>query len=317
MNIGIIKQLLNEGYLEKQQSKILTDIYSDKFYSLYYEHKAILLIGVFSLTTGMGMWLYENIGSLSHNLILLTISILTLLCFGYVTKNRRPFKKERVISEGQIYDYTLFLGCLLFLTLEGYVEYRYGLFTDRWDVSALIPTILFFFLAYQHDHRGVLSMAIVGLTAWVGIKLSPKEIFGEFFKNTDLIAIGSVYSILLMLFGFVLNKIKFKSHFTFNYLILGCHIFCLSVLHGLFRFDNDMLFFIMLMAACLGFFYYAKLNQSFVFTLFASIYGYIGVSYLVLKDVESAKLVFLYFTLTGGFMVYFLFNYKKFFSLVR
>ncbi len=318
MSKEIVNQLHKDGFISADQDHLLTDIYSKKIYSLYYEHKAFLFIGITMLATGLGLWIYENIGSLGHQVILLSIAGLTTACFWYATKKKAGFQAAKVQTPGLFYDNILMLGCLLFLTLEGYIQHQYTIFEVRWDIFALIPTILFFFLAYYHDHQGVLSLAITGLTSWVGINATPKAfLVGELFAELDLVALGISYSVLLMAAAMLLSKIGLKRHFTFNYLNFGCNILCISILRALFTYNSDWLYFLFLLAVCASFFFYARKSGSFVFLLYASGYGYIGLSYLILKNINNPIPVLLYFTISGGLMVYLLFKSRKVFAKSR
>ena len=318
MSQQIANQLHKDGFINKKHHQLLTAIYSKKVYSLYYEHKSILLVGVISLATGLGLLIYKNGGSIGHQVILGSITALTFTCFWYVTKKREPLRSDKVQTPGLFYDYVLLLGCLLFLTLESYLEFQYSIFQERWDIWALIPALMFFYLAYVHDHQGVLTMAITGLTSWVGINATPKAVLaGELFADLDFVVTGIFYSLFLTVFALILNKVGLKRHFTFTYLNFGANLLSISILYGLFNKSQDWLYFLLLLFACVSFFYYARKQTSFVFLLYSSLYGYTGLSYLILKNIhQDSTVVFLYFTISAGLMVLFLFNYKKIFKLI-
>ena len=177
---------------------------------------------------------------------------------------------------------------------------------------------MFFYLAYVHDHQGVLSMAITGLTSWVGINATPKAVLaGELFADLDFVVTGIFYSLFLTVFALILNKVGLKRHFTFTYLNWGANLLSISILYGLFNKAPNWLYFSLLVFVCAFFFYYARKQASFVFLLYSILYGYIGLSYLILKNIHDYTFVFLYFTISGGLMVLFLFNYKKIFKLIR
>ncbi len=319
MSQQIANQLHKDGFIDKKHHRLLTAIYSKRVYSLYYEHKSVLLVGVISLATGLGLWIYENVGSIGHQVILGSITALTFACFWYVTKKKVPFRPDRVHTPGLFYDSILLLACLLFLTLEGYLEFQYSIFQERWDIWALIPALMFFFLAYVHDHQGVLSMAITALTSWVGINATPKAFLaGELFADLDFFITGICYSLLLLVFALILNKAGLKRHFTFNYLNFGANLLSMSILYGLFNKSPNWLYFLLLLFACVSFFYYARKQASFVFLLYAALYGYTGLSYLILKNIQQGyTFVFLYFIISAGLMVLLLLNYKTIFKLVR
>jgi len=59
---------------------------------------------------------------------------------------------------------------------------------------------------------------------------------------------------------------------------------------------------------------YARREQSFFFLLLSSVYGYIGVTYMLGQFIEEPLAWMLYFLISCGGVIYFLFNYKRFLS---
>ncbi len=79
----------------------------------------------------------------------------------------------------------------------------------------------------------------------------------------------------------------------------------------------DFFYLLLLLATCVVLFRYARTHDSFIFLLYSVIYGYIGISYTILKDVQSEEAGFLYFAITGAIMVFSLINFKKVLSIGR
>src|SRR5260221_9641659 len=71
-----------------------------------------------------------------------------------------------------MFDYVLYLGCVVFAIELGYLETRFTLLGDAWDAYVLLSAVVFFIAAYRFDNRFVLSLALSTLAAWFGIKLN-------------------------------------------------------------------------------------------------------------------------------------------------
>jgi hypothetical protein len=207
------------------------------------------------------------------------------------------------------------LGCLTFLIVEGYLQYQYTFFGTRYGLATLIPTLLFFPIAYYFDHRGALSLAIVALGSWLGVTITPLEMLNNnYFNSESLVYTGALLGILLSLMGYVSDIKDIKKHFAFTYLNFGSHLFFIAALTGLFNF-NQLLFTALIIGGLAFFIYYARKTSSFYFLLISVIYAYIAATYLIIKalnivDVDPS-VYFLYFIFSCALMLTFIFNYKK------
>jgi hypothetical protein len=317
MNIDTLKTLLQQQHITNRQFTVLERIYSKRVFSLYYELKAILSLGVLLFATGVGVLIYLNIDTISNGVVILLLSTLMSICFWFVFGVKHPYSNEEVPSPGLPYDYALFLGCLLFTSVVGYVQYQYGVFGDRWELSALIPALIFFPVAYMFDHRGVLSLAITGLASWLGLTVSPIAIFKEgIIEEHDLIISGLVLGVVLISAGALLNYRGVKRHFTFTFFLFGSQFMFIPCLAALFNFENTWLYFLLLVALTVAGMLYAKREQSFFFVLMSAVYGYIGVTYLIGEKffAMDPTLWLWYFIISGGLMMYGLFHYKRMFA---
>jgi hypothetical protein len=295
---------------------------SEKLFSLHWEIKTILYLGVLLLSTGAGLIIYQNIDSISHGAILAALGILCTACFFYCFRKRQSFSNLYSESPGLLFDYLLLLGCLLFLSFESYFQYQYNVFGNKYGLAAIIPSFVFFFLAYRFDHKGVLSMGITGLAAWMGISVTPLEILhGDTdFSEMTMVWTGLAFGIGVCAAAFLLEKYNIKKHFTFTYLNFVTHVLFIAALAGLFMSDYLMAVFITLLALfSIAFFMYGKRERSFYFILISVIYGYIGLTYLFFLglskmnslDMGIVYLGIIYLISSCGFIIYFFFNYKR------
>ena len=85
-------------------------------FSVHWEVKTLLYLGVLLLTTGLGILIYENIDTIGHKVVLALIALICTGCFVYCFKTTLPFSSGKVKSPNTSFDYILLLGSISFLT---------------------------------------------------------------------------------------------------------------------------------------------------------------------------------------------------------
>lgn len=304
--------LLTLGLLTEAQHSALSDIYLKRIFSLFYELRTILFLGVLLFTTGAAILVYKNVETIGHQVIIALLALLMAGCSWYVKKNQLPYSNAEVPSPGTLYDYTLLLGSILFAIIIGYLQFQYSIFGERWGLGALIPAVAYFPLAYRYDHRGVLSLGIAGLASWLGLTVSPVAMLKEgLFSEAALVNWGLFFGAAMMAVGLALERRNIKTHFTFAYMGFGFLVFGMACLGGLFSLDQDILFFLLTMALCAVGIYYTRKEQSFFFLLMSTLFGYVALTYLLSQSVRHFEFWQLYFIFSCGVVVSGLFNYKK------
>src|SRR6185312_13904089 len=116
-------------------------------FSVHWEVKTLLYLGVLLLTTGLGILIYENIDTIGHKVVLALIALICTGCFVYCFKMVLPFSSEKVKSPNTWFDYILLLGSLSLLTFIGYLQYEYKVFGTNYNLATLIPMLMLFFTA--------------------------------------------------------------------------------------------------------------------------------------------------------------------------
>ncbi len=218
MNVkNILEKLQAENLLLPEESKLLTHRYDTKLFSVHWELKIILYLGVMLLSTGLGILIYLNIDTIGHTAIVTAIALACIACFVYCFRIVKPFTWKESVSEHPFADYILLLGCLLFLTFEGYLQLQYSLFGERYGIATLIPSVLFFLVAYRFDHKGILSMAITGLGGWLGLTVTPLDFWDQDFGSDRLIFTGILFGAILTGLSYLITAKDWKKHFSFSY----------------------------------------------------------------------------------------------------
>ena len=317
MQLTDLNELVNKGLLQKEQGEIIKDILTKRVISVYYELRLALYVGVLLFTTGIGILIYNNIGELGHLITIITLGVLTLSCFGYSFYKAVPYSNSKTLVPIPYYDYVVLMGCLLFISDLGYIQFQYNLFYENLEWVTLSTAIVFFILAYRFDHLGVLSLGITALASFFGITVSPQHWYSsDFFSNTNLHNTGLVFGTVLTLLVLALDKKKIKEHFTFTYINFTSVIFLTSALAGIFiNTDSYFGYLLDLYVGCVFAIYFANSRKSFLFLLYAFVFGYIGTTFFLVDTIlKESELLFYYFIVSCGGFIYFIIRYKDYFK---
>jgi hypothetical protein len=310
------KELLDKNLINEEQFQKIDLITSGKLVSVFYELRSLLYLGVMLFTTGVGILIYQNIGEFGHILSIIALGILNVVCLWYAFKHVAPYSNESLKAPTPYFDYVVLLGSLLFISVQGYLQFQFGWLNDKLGVSTLITSAFFFYVAYRFDNAGILSLAITALASFWSISVSPQKWYsGNFFEGSHLYTTAVIFGASMAGIAVVLDKRGIKKHFTFTYLNFCMLIFFIGSIAGLFD-DRGTALYVLLIYAGAGFAYYmARYEKSFLFLLYAFIAAYIATTYLVgILMRDAIEFWFLYSMASCGGFVYFLIKYKNFFN---
>jgi hypothetical protein len=320
MDIPLFEKLHSDGHLSDVSLQKVKAASSNKLFSLHWELKTILYLGVLLLSSGLGILVYKNIDTIGHQFILAFIAAVCTGCFVYCFKKKNPYSNNKVTQPNTFFDYILLLGCLTLITFIGYLQFQYNVFGNRYGLATFIPMLLLFATAYYFDHLGVLSMAITTLAAWAGFAVTPSTILEDNDFNSETILLtGSLLGVLLLTAAFFSVKRKIKAHFQFTYSNFGAHLLFICVLGAMFSYGRLYgLYFLLLIAVSYFFYRKALYDKSFYFLLILALYFYIGLSYTFIKltidtnsDMGAIYLCFFYFILSAIGLIFFLIRMNK------
>lgn len=316
---NIPEELLTKGLVTQDQFDKIEPIHSGKIFSVFYELTTLLYLGVMLFTAGAGILIYKNIGELGHIAAIITLTIIMMVCFWYVYKNGKPYSNESVKAPSPFFDYILLLGSLLFVSIQGYLQFQYAILDNNLSTSTIVTALLFFYLAYRYDHVGILSLAITAFVSFWGISVSPvKWSSSNFFEHGNLHVTAIFLGITLSSIATLLYRKNIKKHFTFTYLNFSLLMFFSAAVAGLFISNRYHWIYILLIYAGCAFAYYAaRISQSFLFLLYAFIAGYIATTYLIAVLFEGFNgyelLWFWYAIFSCGGFVFFIVKFKNHF----
>ena len=313
------KELFDKGIITEEQFNKIDLITSGKIVSVFYELRSLLYLGVMLFTAGAGILIYQNIGELGHIAAIIALCVLTLACFWYAIIKGAGYSNGPIKAPTPYYDYVLLLGCLLFISVQGYLQFQFGILDDNLGWSTLITAGLFFYIAYRYDHTGILSLGITALASFWSISVSPQKWYqGDFFSGSHLYITAIVFGSVLAAIAVLLDKRLIKQHFTFTYLNFYTLIFFVGAMTGLFDSDMYGIYVLLIYAGCAFAWYVARWKRSFMFLLYAFVAAYIGTTFLLAETIFSSgdaiSLWFLYSIASCGGFVYFIIKYKNFFA---
>lgn len=281
--------LLGDDSYQKLKTRDETPLFS-----VHWELNTILYLGVVLLTGGLGTLIYKNIDTIGHQAVLTLIAAIFIGCFYYCFKHKGPFSKDKVSSPNTGFDYILLLGSISVVTFIGYLQFQYNVFGNNYGLATLVPMLLLFYIAYDFDHLGILSMAIANLGIWMGVSVTPRTLLmiGDF-NTPQLINTYLVLGIILLAAAFLSARLNIKKHFKFSYQNYGTHIAFVALLSGFFHnFETSLsILYAMLVFSLAGYMYRDSYKErSFYLVMISILYSYIALCGLVVKMMADAKL---------------------------
>ena len=281
--------LLEKNLISKEQYLKIQAYRSLNIFSLHNELRFLLYLSVLLFTSGIGIIIYQNIDSIGHIAILTFILVVTITCFYFCFKNAGNFKKNETAFANPIFDYLLLSATILTCTFIGYLQYQYHPFGTQYALATLISSLICFFCAYYFDNKSVLSIAITGLAAFIGLSVSPQALLNNTtFNTTSLSYSGILLGIALILWTIYTTKIDLKKHFNLVYFMFSLHLVSIACLTNLV--EEYWYFFEIILG--LSTYYFYRISHEipsislFVFTI---LYAYSGFNFLLFKILDQIK----------------------------
>lgn len=282
-----LKQWKDEGTISAEQHAHLAGLARREPFSLFLELNVLLYAGVLAFVAGLGWTVTTWSQQLGDVLVVAVLSAILAACAWYC------FSREP--SSSLVSDYVLYLGALTWSVELAYLEKRFHLLSGQWDYYLLATAALFFFLAYRFDNRLVLTLALSSLAGWFGLTIShwPSH------QETTYRAYAIIYSLIVGIAGAILQRRGLKPHFLDTYLNVAANVLFWASLSGVFERHGYGLWFLALLVTCGASLAWGLTCRQFAFVAYAAVYGYVGVSSVLVRELVDAGIALSYFVVTG------------------
>lgn len=286
----LLREMRQAGSLGPEQFALLDELHRGRRYSVHWELRAAVYIGVLLVAAGVALTVREYFARLGDIAIIGSLAAACLAAFSYCFLKGEPWSNDEAQSPRILFDYVLLFGCTCFATAIGYVESQFDVLGRLWIHYLLISAVLFFFLAYRFDNRLVLSTALSTLAAWFGFQFSEMFLhFQQYYRESAI-----AYSAVCFGLGIALYRAGIKRHFLHIYLNFAVHFLLVALLAGVveYRFASWHLPAMALAVAAVA--AYSVRARRFLYMLYAILYGFAGASALALRYIDSTGMMFLY-----------------------
>jgi hypothetical protein len=294
-----LEQWEKRGIISPDQQTFLGGLSRGEPFSVFLELNILLYAGILAFVAGLGWTATTWSQQLGDALVLTILSALLAACFWYCFSRAPAWSPRKVPSPNLVFDYVVYLGSLIWSVELAYVENRFHLLAGQWDVYLLTTAGVFFFLAYRFDNRFVLSLALSSLAGWFGLTIShwPSH------QDAAYRQYAVLYSMMVGGAGAALQRRGLKPHFFGTYLNIAANVLFWALLSGVFNRGGDFLWPVCLLAACGASLAWGLAHRQFPFVAYAAVYGYIGVSSIVIREMNSGTAILSYFVITGAAML--------------
>jgi hypothetical protein len=299
-----LERLKKQGAISPEQHTLLAGLSRGEPFSLFLELNILLYAGILAFIAGLGWTVSTWSQQLGDVLVLSVLSALLAASLWYCFSRAPAWSPQQTPSPSLVFDYVLYLGSLTWSLELAYLENRFHLLSGQWDLYLLATAGLFFSLAYRFDNRFVLSLALSALAGWFGLTIShlPRH------QDAAYRQYAILYSLITGNAGALLQRdlIKpggVKPHFFGTYINLAANVLFWALLSGVFNRQGYGPWFLALLAACGASLAWGLPRRQFSFVAYAAVYGYVGVSSILVRDLHGNTAVLSYFVITGVAML--------------
>jgi hypothetical protein len=297
--VDYLDRWLAAGSMTAAQHLAISGIVRKERMSVFVELNALLYFGVLAFAGGLAWTARVYANRWGDAAILVPATAVLAGCLYFCLSRVGPYSPAKVEAPNFVFDYVLYLACLVFAVELGYVEYRFELLQAQWDDYLLGSAILFFAAAYRFDNRFVLSLAIATLGGWFGVRISSLGLPGAGMLPVSVL----IYGLMVGALGVWLYRISIKPHFLDTYLHVATNVVLGALVVGAAQSSPRPLFLAGLIVAAVAAIAGGIRFRRFVFVVYGIGYAYIGVSSEWLRHVRGGTAVLVYFVVSAVLVV--------------
>ena len=290
-----LEQWREQGAISPEQYSLLANLSRREPISLFLGLNVLLYAGVLAFVAGLGWTVTTWSKQMGDVVVLAILSTILAACFWYCFSRAPAWSLAETVAPTAVFDYVLYLGSLVWCIELAYLESRFHVLSGQWDLYLLATAVLFFFLAYRFDNRFVLSLALSSLAGWFGLKIS------HWPSHQDAVyrQCALLYCLLVGVGGAILQRRGLKPHFFGTYLNIVANVLFWALLSGVFNQEGYGVWFLALVLACGTSLAWGLKRRQFAFVAYAAIYGYVGVSSILIRGINDETAVLSYFVITA------------------
>jgi hypothetical protein len=305
-----VQNLFDKNLITENQFQEIKTYRALNIFSLHSELKLFLYLSVLLFTSGIGILIYENIDTIGHIAILSLLLIVIVVCFYYCFKNSKGFQKAETRFEHPVLEYLVLAANILTCIFIGYLQFQYKPFGENYGLATLVPTIVSFFCAYYFDNKSVLTIAVTGLAAYVGLSVTPQDLLNnnDFYASQSLSYSAVMLGVLLILWTFYSNRILLKTHFSLIFLTFALHIVSIAAISNLTNYYTLTWFMFAVVLGCSTYYFYKVSydHKAMSLYVFMIVYGYIGANmflFRIFENVDFSDIWELFFFLLPAYFI--------------
>ena len=287
--VALLQKWRDSGAISADQFDTLISIDRKERFSVFVELNVMLYLGVLSLAAGVGWTINTYFADLGDAAILIGLTAL-LISSLYYCFSHKP---------GMVVDYILYLACLTLAAELAYIEARFEVLRDHWDYYVLLSAFVYFFFAYRFDNRLVLSLALSTLAAWFGVKISRFDLISS--DSLRAAAIG--YGLIVSGGGLLLAHHGIKKHYLETYLHVGANVLFIALVSGAIDRNANWMYLLGLVVLAVVSIRAGLHFRRFVFVVYGTIYGYIGVSGEILRRLGTDTAALSYIVVSSTIVI--------------
>jgi hypothetical protein len=287
-----LQKWAGNGSITGAQFDTIAPVVRKDRFSVFVELNALLYLGVISFVAGLGWTIQTYFANLGDAAILTGLTLLLAGSLYYTFSRASAFSPGQVELPNMAFDYVLYLACLVFAAEVAYIESRFNLLQERRDYYLLFSAVLYFISAYRFDNRFVLSLALSTLAGWFGVKVSAFHAMSTESLRTAAVAYGTLTAGA----GFLIFTRNIKQHFLDTYLHVAANVLFIAFVSGV---PEEWLYFVGLIVLAVVSIYAGVHFRRFAFVVYGTVYGYIGVSSRLLRQVYDFRTILLYLIVSG------------------
>jgi Predicted membrane protein (DUF2157) len=294
-----LEQWKEQGSISPEQHAHLASLARGEPFSLYLELNLLLYAGVLALVTGLGWTVTTWSKQLGDVLVVTILSAILAACFWYCFSRAPAWSSAETPAPSPIFDYVLYLGSLVWCVELAYLENRFHVLSGQWDLYLLATAGFFFYLAYRFDNRFVLSLALSSLAGWFGLTIShwPSH------QDAAYREYALLYCLLVGVGGLLLQRRGLKPHFFGTYLNIAANVLFWALLSGVFDREGYSFWLLALLITCGASLAWGLTRRQFAFVAYAAVYGYMGVSSVLIRYINDTTFLLSYFVITAVAML--------------